>query len=127
MSDGSFPVRIELPADPGFLRIARLNATAYGARIELDVEQLDDLRLAVNEALTWLLDDPDGPPTMVLQMHQDGNQVVLCGGPDLDSNRPSASTQSPIDDLVSAILGATVDDFWLDPSTPRRFELRKSA
>lgn len=120
-------VRIELPADPGFLRLARLNATAYGARIELDIDQLDDLRLAVNEALTWLIEDPDRPATVALTIHQEGDQVVLCGGPVDGGTQPPSANEAPVDELIAAILGATVDAFWLDPATPRRFEIRKSA
>ncbi len=121
-------MRVELPAEPGFLRIARLNATAYGSRVDLDVDQLDDLRLAVNEALTWMIDDPDGPETMVLRIYQDGDQVVVAGGPDrFPAAATGATKPSPLDGLVAAILEATVDDFWLDPVTPRRFELRKGA
>lgn len=127
MTQAQHAVRIELPADPGFLRLARLNATAYGARIELDIDQLDDLRLAVNEALTWLIDDPGRPGTVALTIHQEGAQIVLFGGPVTGDATPPPADAPPVDDLIAAILGATVDAFWLDGQTPRRFEIRKSA
>ena len=127
MTQAQHPVRIELPADPGFLRLARLNATAYGARIELNIDQLDDLRLAVNEALTWLIDDPDRPGTVALTIHQDGDEVVLFGGPVGSDPTPPPDDGPPVDELISAILAATVDTFWLDAQTPRRFEIRKGA
>ncbi len=130
MSGSDHPVIVQLPADSGFLRIARLNATAYGARLDLDVEQLDDLRLAVNEALTWLLDDPSHPSTVVLRLHQEGTQLVIAGSTEgTTAELPAAADPASPDhtigeDLLMAILGATVDDFALEAS-PRGFELRK--
>ena len=43
---------IGFPARPGYLVVGRLNAAAIGVAAGFDVEELDDLRLAVTEAIT---------------------------------------------------------------------------
>ncbi|MEZ5225273.1 MAG: hypothetical protein R2710_00970 [Acidimicrobiales bacterium] len=100
-------IRVELPAHPDFLRIARLNVTAYGAHLDLDVEQLDDLRLAVNEAVTWMIDDPTPSARMVIMIHREGAEIVVTGGPEAgDPDAASLPHQtSAVDELIAAILG----------------------
>lgn len=58
--DGSEPpaghdVDVRLPADPGFVAALRGFATALAARSELTVEDIEDLRIAVDEACALVL------------------------------------------------------------------------
>lgn len=96
---------IRFPARPGYLRVSRLNASAIGAEAGFDIDELDDLRLAVNETVTWLLADPEsGGEVELILSATDGNIRI-------DGTRSSTSAlpDRPLDDLMDAILGATTD------------------
>jgi serine/threonine-protein kinase RsbW len=43
-------VTLRLPADPAYLVLVRTTAAGLGARLDLTIDELEDLRLAVNEA-----------------------------------------------------------------------------
>lgn len=48
-------IRLQLPADPQFARVARVAMAAVGVRIGLPVIAVEDLRIALDEALILLL------------------------------------------------------------------------
>lgn len=99
---------IRFPARPGYLAISRLNVTAMAAGAGFDVESLDDLRLAVDEAVTWLVGD-------VTQDGSDGDAIELTiscepGLVECRGRRTAADgAATELGDLAGAILGATVD------------------
>lgn len=110
---GSVPVAIEpsdelivrFPARSGYLEISRLNATAMAASAGFDVTELDDVRLAVNEAVAWLLDDGvDG-----------GVELTIGTSPgELRFRGVLSGPRIPelgLPDLLHAILGATTDSY----------------
>jgi anti-sigma regulatory factor (Ser/Thr protein kinase) len=119
-------VRIELPATTPFLRLARLNATAFGTALEFDVDGLEDLRMAVNEAVTWLLEGVNGGGNSTVQVTLRGTRGRLQISGTLDG-APGTEAAEGVDDLISAILGATVDSFELRTGEGRSFELVKVA
>jgi len=97
---------IQFPARGGFLSISRLNATAIAAEAGFDVEQLDDLRLAVDEAVTWLVQDFEDAGVVEL--------VIRCDDVRLDFLGRRSQAGLPVrelGDLMQAILGATVDEY----------------
>lgn len=114
---------IRFPARPGYLKVSRLNASAIGAEAGFDVEELDDLRLAVNETVTWLLADPDSGGDVELVLSAQEGQIRI------DGKRSSSAPlpDRPIDDLIDAILGATMDEHRLSAdSTARVIHVIKS-
>lgn len=119
-------VRIEMPATTSFLRLARLNAAAFGTALEFDVDGLEDLRMAVNEAVTWLLDGVEGEGEHRVLVTLRGTEGRLEIEGFLDGERGDAAN-GQVDDLISAILGATVDSFTLRTGGGRSFELVKVA
>jgi len=54
------PVRLSLPASPRFLAAARVVATSLGAESGLSVDDLEDLRLGVNELVSLLVESGGG-------------------------------------------------------------------
>jgi hypothetical protein len=122
MTTSDDALTVIFPARSGYLRISRLNATTYGAKLGFDVDALDDLRLAVDEAVTWLLDDEDAGGTVTLRLSE------LSGGVRLVGERDGAVLpERAVDDLVHAILGATLDSYELvgTKGGGRRVELVK--
>ncbi len=109
MADKLADLVIRFPALPGYLSISRLNTTAMAASVGFDVEDLDDLRLAVDEAVTWLLSGPSGETS-----NGSVELTINCrsGRLDFRGNRSQSGLPAPeLDDLVHAILGATVDSY----------------
>lgn len=97
---------LTFPARPGYLRICRITATTFAADLGFDVDQLDDLRLAVDEAVTWLLRDEDAGGEVSLVLSRSAGEIGVLG-----ERHSDAVPQREVDDLVHAILGATVDSY----------------
>ncbi len=95
---------IRFPARPGYLRICRITTATFAADFGFDVDQLDDLRLAVDEAVTWLLRDDDVGGDVVLALQVTGSTLAIRGEREVEG-----LPERDIDDLVHAILGATLD------------------
>ena len=116
---------IRFPARSGYLAISRLNTTAMASAGGFDVDELDDLRLAVDEAVNWLLVDHDDQGDVI-------ELAISCRGGRLDfrGNLSSNGAEAPaLGDLVHAILGATVDSYetGLDDGGRRYISLAKQA
>jgi anti-sigma regulatory factor (Ser/Thr protein kinase) len=128
METGKAPldeVRLEMPATTSFLRLARLNATAFGTALEFDVDGLEDLRMAVNEAVTWLLEGVGHDEHKVLvTLRGSEGRLEISGSL---NGAPGDTKAEEVDDLIGAILGATVDNFELRVGGGRSFELTKVA
>lgn len=116
-------ISVRFPAKPGYLYVSRLNASAIGTEAGLDVEELQDLRLAVNEAVGWLLLDADGDGHVELQMGTSQGVVTIRGSRVHSGELPEREP----DALVSAVLGATLDSYQVTKvGTGRRIEMQKS-
>ena len=120
---------LQFPARPGYLAISRLNATTLAAGAGFDVEALDDLRLAIDEAVTWLVADPYDDDRIELDIRcRTGRFEVRGTRTTADAAaRPAPDTPGDLDDLVNAIFGATVDEFrvGIDDSGRRYIDLIK--
>ncbi len=105
---------VRFPARPGYLAISRLNATALASTNGFNVDDLDDLRLAIDEAVTWLVGQTE---TEEPGLQHDGSVelTMTCEPGRLDivghhfSDRRLDAPE--MDELVHAILGATVDSY----------------
>ncbi|WP_336923926.1 anti-sigma regulatory factor [Aquipuribacter sp. SD81] len=51
-------VELDLPADPAYLGVVRTACAGLGARLDLTLDEIEDLRIAVDEACTLLLPEP---------------------------------------------------------------------
>ncbi len=114
---------IRFPARAGYLTVARLNVAAVGSAAGFDVEELDDLRLAMNEAVSWLLRDEESGGLVELILSTQSGTVTIVG-----VRSGSGLPFRPLDDLIEAILGATVDNYELnaDEGSDRRIRLVKT-
>jgi hypothetical protein len=95
------PEQIELsfPAQPEFLRLARLASSDVGSRAGLDYEEIDDLKIAVSESCGLLLGGEE--PLRLTFAFEEG--CVTVGG--------MGSGFSGVDRTLSlAIIGAVVDE-----------------
>jgi serine/threonine-protein kinase RsbW len=86
-SDGD-AVRLSLPADVRYLRLARLTAAGLAGDLGFDVREIEDLRIAVDEACAVLLDAPLAPGTSLdLVYRADDGEVSIEGSCAGDGSR----------------------------------------
>jgi hypothetical protein len=117
------PVRLSVPAESRYVRLARLAAAGVATEAGFDVDGVEDLRVAVNEMFALLVDDFEDPAgTVDLEFGVDGDTVSVGGVRSLDAPAPE------VEDLALEILRVVVDEHDFTASDGRRhFTLRKRA
>jgi serine/threonine-protein kinase RsbW len=114
-------VQLDIPASGDLLTLARLTAATLAARSAFTVEEVEDLRLAVDELCLPLLRACSSGRLRLHYIGDDGAVRIECTlVPDPDW-RPSEASRSvhPEDALSVSILDALVDAHGpLDPGSP---------
>lgn len=101
-------VRLSVPGSLEYVRVVRLTAAAVAARLGFDVEEIEDLRVAVDELASAVIEAGDGAELTLAFSNLGGTFVV--------EGTAVATTDPGLDDLTRLILGAVVDDFTLSSS-----------
>jgi serine/threonine-protein kinase RsbW len=70
-------VTVKVPAQPDFVHVLRSVVATVAARADLTFDEIDDLRLAVDEACAQLLALPAETLTIRLSPSDDGGLVVV--------------------------------------------------
>jgi serine/threonine-protein kinase RsbW len=112
-------IRLEIPAAPAYLRLARLAVADVGARAGWSYEDIDDLRIAVDE-LCYAI-GAGGEHGRIVLTYRTTDRAIEVGGAGEGTN-PLAEPG----ELAAAIIAAVVDEFDLDVEA-RRFRFRKRA
>jgi len=77
VTDGSDGVvRLELPVESQYIRVARLVASGLGASAGLDVDAVDDLRIAVDELCAALFEVGGGKVELTFAVGSDEVEVT---------------------------------------------------
>lgn len=113
------PVRLSLPASPRYLAAARVVAASLGAESGLSVDDLEDLRLGVNELVSVLVESGDAGDRVELEFETDGGSITVRGQRSGDSGRPLE-----VDELTARIVEAVADHHEIDGSS---FSLTKAS
>jgi serine/threonine-protein kinase RsbW len=101
-------VRLTIPAAHEFVRIARLTVSGVASRLGFDVDEIEDLRVAVDE-LSSLLVGASGNGQLELSFapREDGLEI---------EGRASVGDgfEPAVDDLTRQILTVVVDEYEVD-------------
>lgn len=104
-------VRLVVPASPEYLRLVRLTAAGMASRLRFTFDEVEDLRIAVDELCFHLLGTDNGadiPPvedrTMELIYSADTDSITITGRTGLSGALPEPS------ELSEQILDALVDE-----------------
>ena len=104
-------VRLVVPAAPEYLRLVRLTAAGLASRLGFTFDEVEDLRIAVDELCFHLLgevEDEDEPPdearTMDLTYSAGADSITITGRTGLTGAAPEPS------ELSEQILDALVDE-----------------
>jgi serine/threonine-protein kinase RsbW len=106
------PISLAIPAAMEHVRLVRLVASGVGAEMGFDVESIDDLRLAVNEACGILLEcssAADGTDSLVVEFFGDTTTLQV------RAQRPSAQFDGDASEVSVAVLDATSRSWRLEP------------
>ena len=115
-------VELSVAADADMLFLARMTAAAVAARAEFEYEQVEDLRLAIDELCVGLMGDGTGGGRIALAFEWDDEGAlgvtgthVAEGGPSGNGHHPGP-VHGPSMELSERILDALVDDHGGDTS-----------
>ncbi len=100
-------IRLEIPAAPEYLRLARLAVADVGARAGWSYEDIDDLRIAVDE-LCYAIGAGAEHGRLTLTYQVSGPSVEVRG-----AGADTTPLAAP-GELAHAIIAAVVDEFDLD-------------
>ena len=117
--DGERRVRLEVPAASRFLRLVRLAASGLASEQDFDIDAIEDLRVAVDEACAaLLLRAPEGA-RLVLDLDVEDDTIVVRG-------RCAVEGTPSLHPVAADVLGLLADDFELHAEDGEgRFRLRK--
>lgn len=110
-------VELTLPARPELLFLVRMTAAAVASRADFGYDQIEDLRLAIDElALTICGDEEhDGRLQLLFKWTDDTIEVVGIYQPDESENRRhDLAIAQPANELSARILDALVDEHGAD-------------
>lgn len=116
MSKGE--VRLEVPAAPEFLRISRIMAAGVASRVGFTLDEVEDLRIAIDELCFSLVGPRRRTGTIVLRYIFDTDQLAVEGSGRFTDGLGSDPVVSA---LSEQILAAVVDECVLstDEDGPR--------
>jgi len=106
---------VQVPADPAFLTVVRTCTAALAARRDFTLDDIEDLRIAVDEAAAMLLTDavPGSDLTVTFELLEDAVRVHVATRT-LDGSGPDQETfawtvlQALTDDLAAGSEGDLV-------------------
>lgn len=106
MADVNRPLRLTVPASSAWVVLVRTTAVAVCARLDYDVDTLEDVRLAVDEVATLLVGDAVEGTDL---------QCELLPGADASLSvsltaRTRSAALPPADSFAWAVLSALVDE-----------------
>jgi len=107
------PVDLTVPASSEHLRVLRLVTSSVAASLGLDVDQLDDLRIAVDELCSLLIEHAPRRARLFLTLRDDDGHINVEGG-----LAGGAMTLAPIDAVSQLILDGLGVDWSIDAPAP---------
>lgn len=114
-------ILLTIPGSAEFLRLARLAAADAAARVGMTVDEIEDLRIAVDELCNALSQgESDRKVQLTYRLHSGAVEVLgACVHDD---------STFELTDLAQTIVGAVVDECRVSQEGgERRFRMRKSA
>ena len=110
-------VELTLPARPELLFLVRMTAAAVASRADFGYDQIEDLRLAIDELAVTVCGSSgeDGRLELLFKWSDDTVEVVgVHQREDAERSRPDLTVARAADELSSRILDALVDEHGAD-------------
>ena len=100
-------VVLSIPAEPQLLRVARLTAAGLAGRLGFSFDEIEDVKIAVDELCFALVGSRGRPGTLTLTYRLDSDRLDIDGVGSFSDGADADPTPS---DLSSQILAAVVDE-----------------
>ncbi|MDQ6909413.1 MAG: ATP-binding protein [Actinomycetota bacterium] len=104
MSSKDGEVRLEVPAAPEYLRMARMMAAGVASRLGFTLEEVEDLRIAIDELCYALIGRAGRPGTIRLRYVMAGDSLTVEGTGHFDDHLDEAPQLSPLSRQILAAL-----------------------
>lgn len=106
-SPGATTISLRIPADESWIHIARLAASGVAARLDMDLDRLEDLKLAVSEACVDRLETMAALDLISIDFHVGATELVV----DVAGDQPDADDGASVDDenYALTLMQAVVD------------------
>lgn len=110
-------IRLQLPAQPEYGRVARIAAAQLALRLGFSLHEIDDLRLAMDEAAILLLGPEVAGRTLTID-YETGDHTI---GVDARIDDGDETPPVPDDRLTrfSELVGELIDEYSIDPTAHR--------
>lgn len=116
------PVALHLPADPHLLRVARVTVTSVAATLPFTLQDVEDLRIAVDELAARAIDGCGPDATLELEILADDASVTVTG------RVAAAGALAPLHPVAAELLAmAHIDHEEADAGGNRTFRFTKRA
>ena len=125
--DAHYAVQLTVPAQTGSARLARLMAVAVAADAGFTLDETEDLRVAVSELVSLLVEDHRNVADEVrLTYQRTPGSVEVTGARTANPTGEEPSDKVTPDDLALEILGVMVDEHdFTQHASGRHFRLLK--
>ncbi len=97
-------IRLAFPAQPQYVRLARLTVASLAGQHGFSFDAIEDLRIAIDELCHVLVGADGRPGSISLRFCVEGETLVVVADGTAGEDRPQLS------DLSAQILAATVDE-----------------
>jgi hypothetical protein len=123
-------VRLTVPAKPEFLRLARVTAAGLASRLGFSFDEVEDLRLAIDELCYGITGAEGREGTVAVRYLLGENQLIVEGQAQVPVAAGTAAASfgkvSELSELSEVILDALVDEHeFVDDTDGPRFRLLK--
>ena len=99
-------VRLSVPAMPEFLRLARVTAAGLASRLGFSFDEVEDLRLAIDELCFGLTTSEGRDGTVAVRFVLGGDSLLVEG----QGHFADQQVDVELSELSEVILGALVDE-----------------
>ncbi|WP_432513676.1 ATP-binding protein [Kineococcus sp. SYSU DK001] len=108
-------VELRVPADPAYLTVVRTASAGLAARLDLTLDEIEDLRIAVDEACTLLLGPSPSADELVATFRLgDGTLEVEVRGPARELPERSSFAWAVLEALVGEVFtGTSATGAWI--------------
>jgi serine/threonine-protein kinase RsbW len=104
-------ISIRIPAAPEYIRIVRLVASGLASRLDFTIEEIEDLKIAVDELCAYLTGSQGREGTLEISFEIDGAQISIDG---TGHFRPGDKVRTQLTELSRMILDTVVDSASLE-------------
>lgn len=99
-------VQLVMPADPEFLRLARVTAMGLASRLQFTIDEIDDLRIAIDELVFGLIGTKGRPGQVTMRYALLETGLEVWGTGSFEDGVPTTG----LTELSELILDAVADE-----------------